>query len=90
MKINRYWFEPKSYGYGAQPITWEGWAVVIAFVGYLIYISTLITSNEGGNINTYLLYLLIGIIVLIYVSKTRTEEDWEWRWGKKKKKEFEE
>jgi len=55
MKINRYWFEPKSYGYGAQPITWEGWAVVIAFVGYLIYISTLITSNEGGNINTYLL-----------------------------------
>jgi hypothetical protein len=22
-----YWFKPKRYGYGATPVTWQGWAV---------------------------------------------------------------
>ena len=25
------WFKPKRYGYGATPITWQGWALVIGF-----------------------------------------------------------
>jgi hypothetical protein len=29
---NRYRFRPKTYGYGATPITWEGWAVTIGIV----------------------------------------------------------
>ena len=24
--MTRYWFKPKRYGYGATPVTWEGWA----------------------------------------------------------------
>jgi hypothetical protein len=23
----RYWFKPRRYGYGATPVTWEGWAL---------------------------------------------------------------
>ena len=35
--MTRYWFKPKRYGYGATPVTWEGWAftglVVAVIVG---------------------------------------------------------
>jgi hypothetical protein len=27
-----YWFKPKSYGYGATRVTWEGWAVTLAAI----------------------------------------------------------
>jgi hypothetical protein len=30
------WFAPKRYGYGAGlPITWQGWAVTLAYVGVI-------------------------------------------------------
>jgi len=25
----QYWFKPKQYGYGAVPVTWEGWALTL-------------------------------------------------------------
>jgi hypothetical protein len=28
----RYWFRPRRYGYGATPVTWEGWALTVAVV----------------------------------------------------------
>jgi hypothetical protein len=30
--MSRYWFRPKRYGYGATPITWEGWVFTLAIV----------------------------------------------------------
>ena len=24
-----YWFRPKRYGYGATPITWQGWLLTV-------------------------------------------------------------
>ena len=30
--MSRYWFKPKRYGYGATPITWEGWVFTLAIM----------------------------------------------------------
>ena len=30
--MTQYWFKPKRYGYGATPVTWEGWAVILTAV----------------------------------------------------------
>ena len=30
--MSRYWFKPKRYGYGATPITWEGWVFTLLIV----------------------------------------------------------
>jgi len=30
--MSRAWFAPKDIGYGATPITWEGWLVTLLFV----------------------------------------------------------
>ena len=81
MKLNKYWFKPKRYGYGAEPITWEGWILVAAFIGYLLYISTFLVDDESSK--QYLWYVFGGIVVIWYVSKIKTEEDWKWNWGKR-------
>ncbi len=86
MKFNKYWFKPKGFGYGATPTTWEGWAVVIVFILYLISLSVLMT--EGVNTDRYLLYLFASIVVLVVISKKKTDGEWKWNWGKKKDLEW--
>lgn len=82
MKLNKYWFKPKDYGYGAFPITWEGWACIVVFV--IGVLSTVSTAQESGNL--FYLYLIAWIIIISYVSKIKTKGDWKWRWGENKKK----
>ncbi|MBU1270467.1 MAG: hypothetical protein KKA06_07410 [Nanoarchaeota archaeon] len=45
MKIvrNDYWFKPKSFGYGAQPVTWDGWLSTAVFIILLFWIASGIT-----------------------------------------------
>ncbi len=78
----KYWFKPRGFGYGATPITWEGWMVVIVFIIYILSISVLIT--EGGSIGKYLLYVFVGIVAVAVISKKKTDGKWKWSWGKKK------
>lgn len=75
MKLNKYWFKPKSFGYGATPITWEGWTVVIIFVEYLFSLSKLLNESK---ITSYVIRLILGVIVIIIISKKKTEGDWKW------------
>ncbi|MDP7477394.1 MAG: hypothetical protein QF442_03020, partial [Candidatus Peribacteraceae bacterium] len=28
----KYWFQPKSYGYGFYPISWEGWLATLVLL----------------------------------------------------------
>ena len=44
------WFAHKRYGYGAGlPISWQGWALTIAYVGLMILASLYIrrSHNQG-------------------------------------------
>ena len=34
-----HWFEPKSHGYGASPVTWQGWALIMASVAVALAIT---------------------------------------------------
>ncbi|MCA9497468.1 MAG: hypothetical protein KC589_11095 [Nanoarchaeota archaeon] len=79
MKKNKYWFKPKSYGYGATPISWEGWVLTIAFI-LAIFILVKYTLYHP-----YLFYswLILLIMILILIAKNKTEEKWAWRWGRK-------
>ena len=76
MKINKYWFKPKRFGYGATPITWEGWAVVIVFIIYIISLSSLIKED----VNRGILYLSVGIVAIWIISKNKTDGEWKWNW----------
>ena len=75
MKLNNYWFKPKKFGYGAYPVTWEGWLVILGFIGYILIISKVLAEDL---LHIYFAFLIIGIIALIYISKIKTKEKWKW------------
>jgi len=90
---NQYWFKPKIFGYGATPITWEGWAVVTGYcvvVAMATLAAILLVESQGLALGV--LWALWGVwgvvlaaatVVLVAVSKSRTDGEWRWRWGRR-------
>lgn len=87
----RYWFRPKRYGYGATPVTWEGWAVSIAAalavpglaVVYLVRSAVTGVPLSLPDVVAWAVFAVLVIAALMWVTKTRTEGEWKWRWGGK-------
>ncbi len=85
--MTKYWFKPKTYGYGFCPITWEGWFTTIILIALIIlsaYINNLwketITVKEGFRffLDTV---ILSGIFTALF--KDKVEGGLQWRWGNK-------
>jgi len=78
-----YWFKPKRYGYGATPVTWQGWAVtlgtVLAIVAASLYLR--LTGNSLWTLAALLLFDAAVVSTLVIVSYRKTEGEWRWRWG---------
>ena len=89
VRENDYWFKPKSYGYGATPINWKGWLLVLVFVIWALAISTLfvvVPSMNGEEFNaanfwTWIVLLVGSVLALVFVSRAKTDGEWRWRWG---------
>jgi hypothetical protein len=83
--MTQYWFKPKRYGYGATPVTREGWAVTIAFT---IVIAMSIVAMEllvgPADFTSWLIWaVLVAVPVLWFAGFSRrdTDGEWRWRWG---------
>ena len=71
------WFAPERYGYGATPITWQGWALTLGFVAISI-----ILSVWFGQRPAQLFAILVPILVVFMVVCAKTTRGgWRWRWG---------
>lgn len=86
--MSKYWFKPKSYGYGFYPISWEGWVAVLVLV-LLILIAGFIDGifEEGAGLKQggrFVLdvFLIAGIATLFFERKMK--ESLRWRWGRKR------
>jgi hypothetical protein len=82
----RYWFRPKSFGYGATPVTWEGWLLTLASVvvtGAAILVTILAEMHNWPDRRIYQVICLIVVavtqIVTIIVSRLKTSQEWRWR-----------
>ncbi len=85
-----YWFRPKTYGYGATPANWKGWAATAAFIAVLLGISLLLLASENGSptgpepwrfsIWAALSAVATGAFVLL--ARAKSDGQWAWRWGK--------
>ena len=78
MKLNKYWFKVKNYGYGAYPCSLEGYMLVLTYILSLLASSVFIFSNPLFFVSL----IIIESILLFFISKYKTEEKWKWRWGK--------
>jgi len=72
------WFAPKRYGYGSGvPISWQGWAVTLAFVAMAALVSV-----KFGDRPMLLFGALVPLtVILMVVCAKTTRGGWRWRWG---------
>jgi hypothetical protein len=75
---DREWFAPKRYGYGAGlPITWQGWALTIAFVAIAAACAVVFRHKP-----LLIFAIMIPILTVFLVICARTTKGgWRWRWG---------
>jgi len=71
------WFAPKRYGLGATPVTWQGWALTLGFVGILILLSR---EFAGRPILLFAAAVPLIVVFVVIVART-TRGGWHWRWG---------
>ena len=82
--MTTYWFKPKRYGYGATPVTWQGWAITLAFAAVVITATIAARTLGAGEPWAAVALLAIDIVAigtLWIVSRRKTEGEWRWRWG---------
>ena len=79
--MTRYWFRPKRYGYGATPITWEGWVVTLATVLAMVAVSLVlrIDTQSYWALAALIAFDVAALALLFVVSRRKT--DGAWRWG---------
>ena len=74
---DRYWFVPRRYGYGANPVTWQGWAITAAFIALALWVINHFAGRPGKEIAI----LAPATILLLVVTAKTTRGGWRWRWG---------
>ncbi|MEZ4390603.1 MAG: hypothetical protein R3A48_05865 [Polyangiales bacterium] len=84
------WFRPKTYGYGAYPAHWKGWAAVLVYVVALTaeIAATLSLARSGGEGSLSLGWFALGVAgalvgtgAFIALCAKKSSEPWRWRWG---------
>jgi hypothetical protein len=87
--MSKYWFKPKSYGYGFFPVSWEGWlctfglVVIILLSGFSNDIFTEIEPSPQNAVR-FLLDIFIFAALATYLFEKKMKEPLKWRWGRRK------
>lgn len=81
--MTQYWFRPKRYGYGATPITWEGWAVTFGIVLVMVAVSLVLRfeSKSFWTLVAVIVFNVAALAALFVISRRKTDGQWGWRWG---------
>ena len=86
-----YWFKARLYGWGWVPVKWQGWLVLLAYIGLISILA--LTREEaipgnpdsGSNFLVFALPIIILTILLIYICHKKGEKP-RWQWGPPKDK----
>jgi hypothetical protein len=82
--MSAYWFRPKRYGYGATPVTWQGWALIGAAVAVIVAATVLVLPHDRQSPAVLLTFFAIEaavLAVLWVIVRRKTDGEWRWRWG---------
>ncbi len=73
-----YWFKRKLYGWGWVPVTWQGYAVVFAFILFIFFIANRFLTQD--RVEEYFAALVAAAVILIAIC-WKTGEPPRWQWG---------
>ena len=85
--MNKYWFrkrqglKSKDLGWGWVPITWEGWALVLALVAVIFASAFLLLGNNIAadtdpslaTIFTFLGLIIVLVCIAALISRRKTQ-----------------
>jgi hypothetical protein len=72
-----YWFRPKKFGFGAVPVTWQGWVATVLFGGFAG-----VLVNYGRHRDAIWFVLLVPLVLaFLYLLAIKTDGEWRFRWG---------
>ncbi len=77
------WFKRKSYGWGWQPSSWEGWVVLLVYllITIVVFRSTDLTQHSGSDtLINFAPRFVVLTIILIFVCYKKGEKP-KWTWG---------
>lgn len=83
-----YWFKRKIYGWGWTPVKWQGWAVIVAFVAFIIWSGESIdgvTNPTQSQLITFYVKIVAAAILVILIGYLKGEKP-KWQWGPEDKK----
>ena len=81
--MTTYWFKPKRYGYGAMPVTWQGWVLTLGTVAAMVAVSLCLrlTAKSLWALALLIAFDAVALGTLSVVSYRKTDGEWRWRWG---------
>ncbi len=82
--MTTYWFKPKRYGYGATPVTWQGWSATLAAVVAIAIAATVLVPRGVHNPAAWIAFAAVEaaiVAVLWIIARRKTDGEWRWRWG---------
>ena len=78
------WFPAKTYGWGwGSPCAWQGWVVVLVYIGIVVGATIIMKPARGGNMKLYLIIVIASSLLFLLVCWWKGEKP-AWRWGDKK------
>lgn len=79
-----YWFKPRRYGYGATPISWQGWFITASFAALIVIFARIIAFRDELT-NEAAIAGAAGFVAVtlafIWIAWKKTDGAWRWRWG---------
>ena len=81
------WFKRKLYGWGWTPVTWQGWLVLVVFVGGIVGNAYRIDSLSYSEYETSVKFLsqTAAAVVLLIIICWKKGERPRWQWGSSRK-----
>lgn len=83
--MTEYWFKPATWGYGAEPANWKGWAALLAFAIALVALFAVVMlfiDGEASRSEAAWASAVIGIAIYAFLEfvRRRTHGGWIIRW----------
>jgi hypothetical protein len=89
--MSEYWFTPHTYGYGATPIHWKGWAAIAGYVAAVLVLVLPLTAwpadlpagPAAWQVATAALMVALLTLGFVRLCRAKTDGRWRWRWGER-------
>jgi len=62
------WFGPKRSGWGARPVTWQGWLVTVVYLGGVVTAAHLLVRTDSTLFVAALVALTAIYLLVIWVT----------------------